>query len=214
METDKIEVKVLFIVGIAVLAVEFFMGFLAVKNPSCRLMILGMGRIMEIGGIILTVMYFGNGLTAIGLAISTIGAGIKRGVVWSAGFGIIAILTGLVLYLFRMDPLALVTSGISKKLTERILLFLVGGIIGPVAEEVFFRGICYGFFRRWGVMAAVVLTTLVFVSAHSVRSVVPVLQIIGGVVFALAYEREKSLMVPITIHVTGNLAIFSLSCCV
>jgi hypothetical protein len=150
METDKIEVKVLFIVGIAVLAVEFFMGFLAVKNPSSRLMILGMARIMETTGIILTVIYFGNGLTAIGLAISTIGAGIKKGAVWSAGFGIFAILTGLVLYLFRMDPLALVTSGISEKMGERGLLFLVGGIIGPVAEEVFFPGYLLWIFQKVG----------------------------------------------------------------
>jgi membrane protease YdiL (CAAX protease family) len=55
---------------------------------------------------------------------------------------------------------------------------------------------------------------VVFVAAHSVRSMVPVPQIIGGVLFAMAYELEKNLMVPITLHVTGNLAIFTLSVCV
>jgi membrane protease YdiL (CAAX protease family) len=34
---------------------------------------------------------------------------------------------------------------------------------------------------------------------------------VGGIVFAIAYEKEKNLMVPITIHCLGNLAIFSLS---
>jgi membrane protease YdiL (CAAX protease family) len=33
---------------------------------------------------------------------------------------------------------------------------------------------------------------------------------VGGLVFAVAYEIEKSLLVPITIHVLGNFAIFSL----
>jgi membrane protease YdiL (CAAX protease family) len=36
-------------------------------------------------------------------------------------------------------------------------------------------------------------------------------QIIGGIVFALAYEASGNLLVPITIHVLGNLAIFTLS---
>jgi hypothetical protein len=38
-----------------------------------------------------------------------------------------------------------------------------------------------------------------------------VTQAIGGIVFAAAYEVEGKLMVPISIHVLGNIAIFSLS---
>jgi hypothetical protein len=91
------------------------------------------------------------------------------------------------------------------------LFFLVGGVVGPVAEEVFFRGVCYGFFRQWGRVAALILTTLFFVSAHALKTGVPLTQIIGGVVFALAYEFEKSLMVPIVIHILGNLALFSIA---
>ncbi|MBW2341949.1 MAG: CPBP family intramembrane metalloprotease [Deltaproteobacteria bacterium] len=37
---------------------------------------------------------------------------------------------------------------------------------------------------------------------------IPLPQVVGGIVFAVAYEIEGSLMVPITIHVLGNLAIF------
>jgi hypothetical protein len=36
-------------------------------------------------------------------------------------------------------------------------------------------------------------------------------QVVGGIVFAVAYEVEGSLLVPITIHVLGNMAIFTLS---
>ena len=39
----------------------------------------------------------------------------------------------------------------------------------------------------------------------------PLTQIVGGIVFAIAYEKEKNLMVPVTIHCLGNLAIFSLT---
>ena len=37
-----------------------------------------------------------------------------------------------------------------------------------------------------------------------------IVQAIGGVVFAAACELEKNLLVPITIHCLGNLAIFLL----
>jgi len=35
--------------------------------------------------------------------------------------------------------------------------------------------------------------------------------VVGGIVFAIAYETEGSLMAPLTIHVLGNTAIFALS---
>jgi membrane protease YdiL (CAAX protease family) len=87
----------------------------------------------------------------------------------------------------------------------------VGGIISPVVEEIFFRGILFGFFRRWGATTAVVLSTILFVLPHLKRGAIPVTQMVGGVVFAAAYEKEKSLAAPIIIHSLGNLSIFSLS---
>jgi len=50
-----------------------------------------------------------------------------------------------------------------------------------------------------------------FVLPHVAFSKIPIVQVVGGIVFAVAYEIEESLMVPITIHVLGNLAIFTLS---
>jgi membrane protease YdiL (CAAX protease family) len=94
-----------------------------------------------------------------------------------------------------------------------ITFLLTGAVIGPVAEEIFFRGVVYGFFRRWGIPTAIMLSTLLFVLPHSHASgpLIPVTQLIGGILFAVAYEIEKNLLVPITIHITGNLAIFALS---
>ena len=45
---------------------------------------------------------------------------------------------------------------------------------------------------------------------HVVLCVIP-LQMIGGILFAVAYEMEKNLLAPITIHILGNLAIFILT---
>ena len=95
--------------------------------------------------------------------------------------------------------------------SDVILYFLVGALVGPVAEELFFRGLLYGFFRRWGVVVAVILSTLLFVLPHAVQQRIPITQVVGGIVFAVAYEVEGSLMVPIIIHVLGNMAIFSIT---
>jgi len=51
----------------------------------------------------------------------------------------------------------------------------------------------------------------VFVLAHPIFPGIPLAQVVGGIVFAVAYEMEGSLMIPITIHILGNLAIFTLS---
>jgi membrane protease YdiL (CAAX protease family) len=92
-----------------------------------------------------------------------------------------------------------------------LLFVLIGGVLSPVTEEIFFRGILYGFFRRWGVFIALVLSTGIFLLAHPLRSGIPVPQLVGGILFAVAYEVEGCLMVPITIHCLGNLSIFSIS---
>ena len=92
-----------------------------------------------------------------------------------------------------------------------LLFFVVGSLVAPIAEEVFFRGIVYGFLRRWGMVVALVGSTVAFVLAHAISSGIPLTQIVGGVVFAVAYEVTGNLVVPITIHVLGNAAILTLS---
>jgi len=137
-------------------------------------------------------------------------SGLKRGLVWSAGFGIIVLLVSAALFAAGINPLTLIHTRLPAGRNEIILFFLIGGMISPVAEEIFFRGIIYRFFRRWGVFAAVAISTLAFVLAHPAGSGFPLPQITGGILFAMAYEKEGNLMVPITIHILGNMAIFSL----
>ena len=65
--------------------------------------------------------------------------------------------------------------------------------------------------RRWGMPVALVLSTFLFVLPHLGSSGLPITQMIGGILFAAAYEIEGSLIVPIMIHAFGNMAIFSFS---
>ncbi|MBW1643405.1 MAG: CPBP family intramembrane metalloprotease, partial [Deltaproteobacteria bacterium] len=171
----------------------------------------GVVRLIETALIIIVVIVWGQGLPSIGLAPSKMGKGLIKGLFWSAGFGIITFFAFIALFLVDINPLALIHTRLPIQGMEIALFILVAGIIGPVGEEILFRGIIYGFFRRWGVLAALILSSIIFVLAHSILSGIPVPQIVGGIIFAIAYEKEGNLIVPITIHILGNMAIFTLS---
>jgi membrane protease YdiL (CAAX protease family) len=138
-------------------------------------------------------------------------SGFRRGLVWSAVFGLFAGAGFLAAHLMGWDPLRIVGAAAAVRQTAAPLLFLVGGLIAPTAEELYFRGILFGYLRQWGFWPALALSTLVFTFLHPGAAGIPIIQMVGGLVFAVAYEIEKNLVVPITIHALGNLAIFSLA---
>lgn len=208
METEKIKIKTLIIVIASIVFIEIAAAILASKSHPDPMIILGIVRLLEISMIILVVMVWGNGLSCIGLGTSTIVRGIKKGLLWSAFFGLATSIVFLVLYFSRINPLILLHNQLPEKNTDIFLFLTVGCIVGPFAEELFFRGILYGFFRKWGILPAIIITTMIFVISHRNISAIPVTQIIGGVTFAIAYEIESSLMVPIIIHILGNMAIY------
>lgn len=147
-------------------------------------------------------------LQSLGLAPSQIISGLRNGLLWSFGFGVVVLIGFGVLYAMELDPIRMLHFRLPAQGTDRILFFVVGGIIAPVAEEIVFRGVLFGYLRRWGALPAILISTAVFSLAHA--GVSPV-QAIGGIVFAISYEIEKKMMVPITVHALGNLALFSLS---
>jgi membrane protease YdiL (CAAX protease family) len=138
-------------------------------------------------------------------------AGLLKGLIWSAGFGAVALLGCAVLHALKIDPLQLLPPARPARPPTLALLFLVAGLIAPMAEEFYFRGLIYGYCRRWGFWPALGVSTLIFTLLHTGVAAFPLTQLIGGLVFATAYEIEKKLMVPITIHVLGNLALFGLA---
>jgi len=171
---------------------------------------LGITRVAEIFLLIFIAIKLEKSAAALGLIPGNIFGGIKKGLIWSAWFGIAAMVLIVLLYLAGLDALRMLYSPLPYTKALIIIYLLIGGVIGPLAEEIFFRGILYGYLRRWGIYTAVTVSTLLFVLPHLAGSILPVTQLVGGIVFALAYEKEKNLMVPITIHCLGNLAIFSI----
>lgn len=82
-------------------------------------------------------------------------------------------------------------------------------VLGPVMEELFFRGFAYGAFRtRYGVARATVVTALIFSALHaSVIGLVPIFLL--GVFLTVLYERTGSLVPGITAHMLHNLIMVS-----
>ena len=210
MEANKITLKILAISIAAVFVMEAVFRLAISGQPGSHLPALGLIRTMETLCLLFIAHRFEKNPNAIGLSRSKLLLGLVRGLIWSVCFGIAAGVLFLVLFAAGINPLKLVKTPLPSAPWQIFIFFLVGGVIGPIWEEIFFRGIIFGFFRRWGVYAAILISTALFVLPHYDGQHLPLTQIVGGIVFAIAYEKEKNLMVPVTIHCLGNLAIFSL----
>jgi len=211
MEANKITLKTLTISIAAVFAIETVFRLAISGQPGSPLSALGIIRCLEALLLVFIAGRFEEKPNAIGLSRSKMLPGFVRGLIWSVCFGIAAGVLFLVLFAAGINPLKLVNTPLPSAPGQIFIFFLVGGVIGPVWEEIFFRGIIFGFFRRWGVYAAILISTALFVLPHYDGHHLPLTQIVGGIVFAVAYEKEKSLIVPVTIHCLGNMAIFSLT---
>ncbi|MGD9366279.1 MAG: CPBP family intramembrane metalloprotease [Desulfobacteraceae bacterium] len=193
-----------------ILATEGLAWWFVGRSLFSPLAVVGLVRLFQIAMLCWVAVKWEGGLRAIGWSPASWGAGLKKGAQWSAGFGAAAAVAMLVVYMSGHNPLRLIKSPLPSTALEMGLFFFVGGLIAPVAEELCFRGMLYTFFRRWGMVTALVASTAIFAGLHALHGI-PVTQIVGGIVFAIAYETSGNLMVPITIHCLGNLAIFTLS---
>ncbi|MBU1170583.1 MAG: CPBP family intramembrane metalloprotease [Proteobacteria bacterium] len=172
---------------------------------------LGLIRLIQITAVIALVFGCEKTLHGIGLAKDHTLKGFQKGLLWSFLFGLTASAGFLVLKLSGINPFRLVRTWLPGNTMDRVFFFIAGGLIAPVAEELFFRGLVFGFLRQWGFLVALLLSTGIFVMIHPLSSGIPVPQIVGGLLFATCYEIEKSLWAPIVIHATGNMALFTLS---
>lgn len=86
--------------------------------------------------------------------------------------------------------------------------FFAYGIWSPLKEEVIFRGILYGFLKKYlPVMAAVFGSALLFGFFHG-NLVQMVYGTIMGIIMALLYEKYQTLIAPILFHSAANTAIY------
>lgn len=82
-------------------------------------------------------------------------------------------------------------------------------VLAPIVEELIFRGLLYRMLReRWGVWVSVAVSAAFFSLVHHGMLLSP--QLIGGIIFALAYEWSRSLWVSIALHMGANAAVYVL----
>ena len=211
MEAKTITLKTLAVSIAMVIAMETLLRLVLAGKIASPLPALGVIRFLEALLLVIMVGRFEENPDPIGLSHSKIRAGLVRGLIWSAWFGIAAGILFLVLFAADINPLKLVKTPMPSAPLQIFVFFLVGGVIGPLWEEIFFRGIIFGFLRRWGLYAAILISTALFVWPHFDGSHFPVTQIVGGFVFAIAYEKERNQLAPITIHCLGNITMFGLT---
>ena len=210
-EKNAIDSKTMILSLVIVFSIETGIKILIFAGVQNTMLLLGGARLFETASLTFLLMATKRGLSTIGLEKGRITHGIKRGILWSACFGAMALFSFFLFQAMGISLLDRVRVAVPSHFDGILLLFLVGGVIGPIAEELFFRGIVFGFIRRWGRLPAVLLSTLLFVLAHPALPAIPVIQIAGGLLFAVAYEKEGTLMAPLSIHILGNMAIYTIS---
>lgn len=83
-------------------------------------------------------------------------------------------------------------------------LFVVGAIVAPIVEEIFFRGFLFqGFRQKYGWMPALFLSSAIFGAAHlDPVSLIPTFVL--GCVLAVVYHRSNSVWPGILFHAAIN----------
>jgi membrane protease YdiL (CAAX protease family) len=193
-----------------VLLLEAAAAVVGTRLPVSPMALIAATRLLQLSAVIGLAAGRPRGLRDLGLDMDRLKSGVVTGMAWSAVFAAIVGAVAAALMLGGRDPLALVHMPLPTAPGQIVLFFLVGGIVGPAAEEVVFRGVVFGYLKRWGPWTSVIGTTALFAMVHRGPGL-PLTQIVGGLVFALAYHRSGSLAAPMIIHMLGNLALFTLS---
>lgn len=100
------------------------------------------------------------------------------------------------------DQLGVTSAGLS--VTDLVCLLFVVALVGPVVEEVIFRGLLYKLLRsRKGDSFAVFVSAVAFSVIHFIPLLLGVF-IVMGIAFALVTEYYKSLYPAILLHALSN----------
>lgn len=208
MGTTPIQTRIFLIAVLTIVVIETAAILITKAKDVIPMGYLGLLRTVESIVLVIVIQCQKKGLGIIGLASSRLCSGLKTGTIWSLVFAAIAALGFLVLFLLKIDPLDLIRVPLPQVPKDLVIFLMVGGIIAPISEEIFFRGIIFSYFSRWNTTNAVIISTLIFIFFHPQGGLI---QAVGGVVFALAYHFSHSLLAPIIIHSLGNMALFSIS---
>lgn len=175
--------------------------------------------INAIGSVLLALPIFYLGFPLKLVSMETLG--LDRFVWWwlpaSLGMAIVLILlnAGLALgyqALFKIDEAKLVSyqrssyfTAMSRSRKRGLITVLFGGVLAPLCEELYFRGLLLAwfltFFNPW---IGIIATAIVFGLAHYDSAGVVVTGIIDGIALAILFVWFGSLWIPIMVHIFNN----------
>lgn len=90
-------------------------------------------------------------------------------------------------------------------LPDMAFFILLGAIVGPIIEELVFRGFLYrAWERRWGWIPAMLLSSLLFAAYHRGFG----WQFLGGIIYVCLLRRTGTLLAPILVHAIHNLMLW------
>lgn len=99
----------------------------------------------------------------------------------------------------------------SRSIWLYLVFILSIGIIGPICEEILFRGAIYSWFRRYyKPWIGILISSLFFGLLHFETMLRMIFAISIGAYMAWMYEREKNLAAPITFHILNNSIVVTL----
>ena len=143
---------------------------------------------------------------AIGLVVSLLLLPVRVGV----GLLIEYLFTGSTQGLTSGSRLELLTPH-GSLLANFLVSSILGGILVPIAEELFFRGALFTWFRRrFSLWPSILASTVLFALGHADTAAVVGTSFIIGLLNAYLFERSRSLWVPITVHLVNNSLAFVL----
>lgn len=140
----------------------------------------------------------------------------------AVGFGVYrvsSIVIGLLITLLFPDFANLNDGAVIDILGQYpLLMFVCTVVLAPVAEELLFRGLIFGWLQEKNVLLGYILSTLLFAAIHVVQYiglysvehifVALVMYLPAGLCFAWAYQRSGSIISPILIHAINNFLAF------
>ena len=145
MAAKIINLKTLLLSAGVILAVELGLHWVAWPKNISSLVLLGIARVLE--GLILlaTVQLFcPRGTAAIGLRFRNFSNGLKKGLVWSAGFGILVLLVSIILYLTSgINAFEIMQSGRPTAKGGIWLFLIIGGVVASTLATLLVMPVLY-----------------------------------------------------------------------
>lgn len=198
---------------VIMLSVGFFGEKLLENFHLNKLAVMFAGTLLQTGLLVgfsfyIATIRHGHSLYDLGFIPGGFWSAISQGVRWGVTLCFLVLLLGMVITaLFPMEPESQDFAKIMmmvKSPRELLIPIIMGVVLAPIGEEIYFRGFFYPALRaRWGVGKGIFMTSLFFALMHlDLYRLIPIAA--GGAGLAYLYERTGNIWVNIIAHAVWN----------